>query len=72
MDEFNLNKKFYFKWYQIIHTIPSSWKLTLLKDDGNCQHLEYSSHHSTENNQILALEKLIPKKLVLTINIFEK
>ena len=33
MDEFNLDKTFYFKWHQIIHTIPSSWKLTLLNDN---------------------------------------
>ena len=36
IDEFNLDKMFYFKWYQIIHTIPSSWKLNLLNDNGNC------------------------------------
>ena len=60
MDEFNLDKKFHFKWYQIIHTVPSSWKLTLLNDNGNCQNLEYLGH---QNNQILSLEKLIPKEL---------
>ena len=63
MDEFNLDKKFYFKWYQIIHTIPSSWKLTLLNDNGNCRNLEYLSHHLIKNDQILALEKHIPKEL---------
>ena len=71
MDEFNLDKKFYFKWYQIIHTIPSSWKLTLLNDNGNCQNLEYLSHHLIKNNQILALEKLIPKELY-SLSIFLK
>ena len=63
MDEFNLDKRSYFKWYQIIHTIPSSWKMTLLNDNGNCQNLEYLSHHLIKNNQILALEKLISKEL---------
>ena len=71
MDEFNLDKKFYFKWYQIIHTIPLSWKLTLLNDNGNCQNLEYLSHHLIKNNQILALEKLIPKELY-SLSIFLK
>ena len=52
MDEFNLDKKFYFKWYQVIHTIPSPWKLTLLTDNGNCQNLEYLSRHLIKNNQI--------------------
>ena len=60
MDEFNLDKKVCFKWYQIIHTIPSPWKLTLQNDNGNCQNLEYLSHHLIKNNQLLALEKLIP------------
>ena len=71
MDEFNLDKKFYFKWYQIIHAIPSSWKLTLLNDNGNCQNLEYLSHHLTKNNHILALEKLISKELY-SLSIFLK
>ena len=63
MDEFTLDKKFYFKWYQIIHPIPLSSKLNLLNDSGNCQNLEYLSDHFIKNNQILALEKLIPKEL---------
>ena len=71
MDEFNLDKKFYFKWYQIIHTIPSSWKLTLLNDNRNCQNPEYLRHHLIKNNQILALEKLIPKELY-SLSIFLK
>ena len=71
MDEFNLDKKFYFKWYQIIHTIPSSWKLTLLNDNGNCQNLESLSHHLIKNNQILALEKLIPEELY-SLSVFLK
>ena len=71
MDEFNLDKTFYFKWYQITHTIPSSWKLTLLNDNGSCQNLEYLSHHLIKNNQILALEKVIPKELY-SLSIFLK
>ena len=34
MDEFNLDKKYYFNWYQIIHTILSSWKLSLRNVNG--------------------------------------
>ena len=71
MNKFNLDKKLNFKCYQIIHTIPSSWKLTLLNDNGNCQNLEYLSHHLIKNNQILALEKLIPKELY-SLSIFLK
>ena len=55
----------------MIHTKPSSWKLTLLNDNGNCQNLEYLSHHLIKNNQILALEKLIPKELY-SLSIFLK
>ena len=71
MDEFNLDKKFYFKWYQIIHTIPSSWKLTLQNGNGNHQNLKYLSHHLIKNNQILALEKLVPEELY-SLSIFLK
>ena len=71
MDEINLDKKFYFKWYQITNTIPSSWKLTLLNDNGNFQNLEFLSHHLIEKNQILVLEKLISKELY-SLSIFLK
>ena len=49
----------------------SSWKLTLLNDNGNCQNIEYLSHHLIKNNQILALEKRIPKELY-SLSIFLK
>ena len=71
MDEINLDKKFYFKWYQIIHTIPSSWKLTLLNDNKNFQNLEFLSHHLIEKNQILVLEKRISKELY-SLSVFLK
>ena len=49
----------------------SSWKLTLLNDNVNCQNIEYLSHHLIKNTQILALEKLIPKELY-SLSIFLK
>ena len=63
MTEFHLENKFHFKWYQILHAIPSSWKMTLRDDDGKCQNLIYLNHHLIKINHILALEKLIPKEL---------
>ena len=41
----------------------NSWELSVLNDKGNCETIIYLKHHLIKNNQILAIEKLIPKKL---------
>ena len=34
-----------------------------LNDQGNCKNIIYLNHHLIKNNQILAIEKFIPKEL---------
>ena len=58
LNDFQLTQKSYFKWVQLIHAIPRPWKLAVLNDKGNCK-----NNHLIKNNQILAIEKLIPKEL---------
>ena len=41
----------------------NSWELSVLNDKGNCETIIYLKHQLIKNNQILAIEKLIPKKL---------
>ena len=38
-------KKKYFKWFQLIHAIPKSWKKDIKVDQGNCRNLLYLNHH---------------------------
>ena len=51
--DFHLAQKSYFKWFQLIHTIPKSWELAVLNDKGNCKNIIYLNHHLLKNNQIL-------------------
>ena len=60
---FRLTRKSYFKWYQLIHAIPRPWKLAVLNDQGNCKNVIYLNHRLINNNQVLAIEKLVPKEL---------
>ena len=63
LNDFQLTQKLYFKWFQLIHAIPKSWKLAVLNDKGNCQNIVYLNHHLIKNNEILVIEKLILKEL---------
>ena len=63
LNDFQLTQKFYFKWVQLTYAIPSPWELAALNDKGNCENIIYLNHHLVKNNQILAIEKLIPKEL---------
>ena len=51
-------KKMYFKWFQLIHAIPKSWKKDIKIDQGKCRNLLYLNHHPLKNNQIYSNEKL--------------
>ena len=63
-NDFQLTQKSYFKWFQLIRTIPKTWKLVVLNDKGKCKyHIINFNHHLIKNNQILAIQKLIPKEL---------
>ena len=63
LSDFQLTQKSYFKWFQLKHAIPKSWKLAVLNDKVNCKNFIYLNHHLIKNSQVLAIEKLIPKEL---------
>ena len=44
LSDFHLTQKS-FKWFQLIHAIPKSWKLTVLNDKINCKNIIYLNHH---------------------------
>ena len=37
MHEYKIEKTNYFKWFQLIHAIPISWKKDIKIDQGNCR-----------------------------------
>ena len=53
----------YFKWFQLIHAIPKSWKKDIKIDQGNCRNLLYLNHHLIKNNQIYSIQKLKANEL---------
>ena len=62
LNDFQLTRNSYFKWFQLIHAVPKLWNLAVLNGKGNWKNI-YLNHHLIKNNQILVIEKLIPKKL---------
>ena len=61
--KYKLSRKLYFKWFQLIHAIPSSWKKELKNDDGNCKNLLLLNNHLIKNNQLYSVDKLCAKDL---------
>ena len=61
--EYKIEKKMYFKWFQLIHAIPESWKKDIKIDQGNFRNLVYLSHRLIKNNQIYFIEKLKANEL---------
>ena len=62
--EFNLNNNLYFKWMQLIHSIPQKWKNTI-KNNRISENLLFLNHHVIKCNILLSLEKLNSKELYL-------
>ena len=60
---FGINKKWHYKWMQLIHAIPTAWKKELENDNGDCKNLMILNHHLIKNNQLYTIEKLISKEL---------
>ena len=58
----SINPKILLWWFQLIHAIPRPWRVAVLNDKENCKNIIYLNHHLIKNNQILAIEKFIPKR----------
>ena len=67
LSDLHLTQKYYFKWLQLIHAIPKSWKLPVLNDKKNCKNIIYLNHHLIRNSQISWIEKLIQKNCTFHI-----
>ena len=54
-----------------MHKSLKLWKVAILNDKANCTNIMYLNHHLIEHNQILALEKSIPKELHSLSNVLK-
>ena len=59
-----LNNNLYFKWMQLIHSIPQKWKDTI-NNNRISENLLFWNHHLIKCNILLSLEKLNSKELYL-------
>ena len=64
--EYNLEKKMFYKWFQIYHAIPNQWKRIIKTTNDSCTNIVYHDHHlvkKTKKNRIVAVEKLHLKEI---------
>ena len=57
-----MNNNLYFKWMQLIHSIPQKWKNTI-NNNRISENLLFLNHHLIKCNILLSLEKLNSKEL---------
>ena len=62
-EEFQLNDVGFFKWVQIIHSIPVIWKNLISKNDYITNTEVHLDHHLIWNNRILCIEKLSAREI---------
>ena len=68
-NEFKLEQRLYFKWMQLVNTIPSNWKSNLKKhSDSYSQNLLLLDHHLAKSNSLFDIEKLEWRELYCIIN----
>ena len=63
LQQHKINKQIYFKWWQLIHTIPNYWEKEMVHDNGNCKNILHLNHHLIKNNQLHDFEKLNAKQI---------
>ena len=52
-NEFKLEQRLYFKWFQLVNTISSNWKNSLKHSDSNSQNLMVLGHYLVKPNYIV-------------------
>ena len=57
-----MNNNLYFKWIQLIHSIPQKWKNTI-NNNRISENLLFLNHHLIKCKILLSLEKLNSKEL---------
>ena len=60
---YNLSHKSYFKWRQIIRSIPITWKKVLKENQSGSSSLLFFDHQVLKNNRTLEIEKMNSKEI---------
>ena len=63
--------KSYFKWKQIIKSVPKTWKKILKENQSDSSNLVLLDHQLLKNNRTLGIEKMNSKE-IYSINISSK
>ena len=59
----NLNDKSYFKWRQIVNSIPKTWIKVLKESQSDNSNLVLLDHQLLKNNRTLVIEKINSKEI---------
>ena len=68
---YELSDKSYFKWRQIINSVPKTWKKILKENQSDSSNLVLLDHQLLKNNRTLGIEKMNSKE-IYSINISSK
>ena len=60
---YNLSDKSYFKWRQIVNSIPKTWKKVLKENQSDSSNLVLLDHQLLKNNRTLGIEKMNSKEI---------
>ena len=64
---YNRSNKSYFKWRQIINSIPKTWKKVLNENESDGSNLVLVDHQLLRNNRTLGIEKTNSKEIYSVI-----
>ena len=64
---YNLNHKSYFRWKQIVHSIPKTWKKVLKESQSDGSNLVLDDHQLLKNIRTLSIDKMNSKEIYSTI-----
>ena len=56
--EYNLHESSYFKWLQLVDSIPERWKFVIKENYENATNLIIHDHHLIKGSRVLTLDKL--------------
>ena len=68
---YELTDKSYFKWRQIINSIPKTWKKILKENQSDSSNLVLLDHQLLKNNRTLEIEKMNSNE-IYSINMSSK
>ena len=68
---YELSDKSYFKWRQIISSVPKTWTKILKENQNDSSNLVLLDHQLLKNNRTLGIEKMNSKE-IYSINISSK